>query len=123
MGPTYIKIGQALSIRADLISPPYIAALTGLQAAAEDASEPDKRVISVRTWHTGHVDHLGNVQEDGRRSRGVAGLGGPPQLCEGDGRATLTASEPLLLGALGRATHIHTSTPTHALADATQPRA
>lgn len=31
MGPTYIKVGQALSIRADLLPPAYITALTGLQ--------------------------------------------------------------------------------------------
>ena len=31
LGPTFIKIGQALSIRADLLSPPYLRALTELQ--------------------------------------------------------------------------------------------
>ena len=31
LGPTFIKIGQALSIRADLLSPAYLEALTELQ--------------------------------------------------------------------------------------------
>ena len=50
MGPTYIKVGQALSIRADLLSPPYIAALTGLQDRVPSFPTDEARAILVREW-------------------------------------------------------------------------
>ena len=50
MGPTYIKVGQALSIRADLISPPYIAALTGLQDRVPAFPTEEAKAILAAEW-------------------------------------------------------------------------
>ena len=45
-----IKVGQALSIRADLLSPPYIAALTGLQDRVPAFPTEIAREIMAREW-------------------------------------------------------------------------
>ena len=50
MGPTYIKVGQALSIRADLLSPPYIAALTGLQDRVPAFPSEEAKRIMATEW-------------------------------------------------------------------------
>ena len=44
------QVGQALSIRADLLSPPYIAALTGLQDRVPPFSNDEARAILAREW-------------------------------------------------------------------------
>ena len=50
MGPTYIKVGQALSIRADLLSPAYISALTGLQDRVPAFSSDEAKAIMAKEW-------------------------------------------------------------------------
>lgn len=50
LGPTFIKAGQALSIRADLISAAYIAALSELQDRVPPFSSYEARQIMEREW-------------------------------------------------------------------------
>eukprot|EP00929_Paragymnodinium_shiwhaense_P067581 TRINITY_DN33994_c0_g1_i1.p1 TRINITY_DN33994_c0_g1~~TRINITY_DN33994_c0_g1_i1.p1 ORF type:complete len:749 (+),score=178.28 TRINITY_DN33994_c0_g1_i1:166-2412(+) len=48
VGPTFIKIGQALSIRADLLSPAYLEALTELQDRVPEFSSQEATRIMER---------------------------------------------------------------------------
>ena len=50
MGPTYIKVGQALSIRADLLPPEYITALTGLQDRVPAFDSETAKGIMAEEW-------------------------------------------------------------------------
>ena len=50
MGPTYIKVGQALSIRADLLPPAYITALTGLQDRVPAFESDLAKAIMADEW-------------------------------------------------------------------------
>ena len=46
MGPTFVKFGQVLSTRPDIVPPPYIAALEGLQDKIEPFSFADvERIV------------------------------------------------------------------------------
>ncbi|HEX8069391.1 MAG TPA: AarF/UbiB family protein [Pyrinomonadaceae bacterium] len=48
LGPTYVKLGQLLSTRADLLPPPYLEALTRLQDKVEPVSFADiERVVTT----------------------------------------------------------------------------
>merc|ERR1719359_978212 len=61
MGPTYIKVGQVLSIRADLLPPAYITALTGLQDRVPAFSTDLAQEIMAEEWQVrgdGGVDDL-----------------------------------------------------------------
>src|SRR6185295_2742330 len=51
MGPTFIKLGQLLSTRADLLSPEYIDALTRLQDKI--APEPGEAILETITRELG----------------------------------------------------------------------
>jgi len=48
LGPTFIKIGQSLSIRSDLLSPPYLAALAQLQDRVPAFSNDEARATVAR---------------------------------------------------------------------------
>eukprot|EP00900_Chrysochromulina_parva_P002813 jgi/Chrpa1/12532/Chrysochromulina_OHIO_Genome00021754-RA len=50
MGPTFIKVGQALSIRADLLPPAYITALTGLQDRVPAFPSAQARATMATEW-------------------------------------------------------------------------
>ena len=45
LGPTFIKVGQSLSIRSDLLSPPYVLGLTQLQDAVPPFSSKEAFAI------------------------------------------------------------------------------
>ena len=45
LGPTYVKVGQLLSTRADLLPPPFLEALTRLQDKVEPFPYPQVEAI------------------------------------------------------------------------------
>ena len=53
LGPTFIKIGQLLSTRSDLLSPPFLEALSRLQDSVEPFSSAGSAGASTRRCSAG----------------------------------------------------------------------
>lgn len=50
LGPTFIKVGQSLSIRTDLLSPAYVRGLSSLQDQVPPFSSKDAQKILEQSW-------------------------------------------------------------------------
>lgn len=59
LGPTFIKVGQALSIRPDLMSPEYQVELVKLQEQVPPfSSEQALKILGIILQFTGHPSHI-----------------------------------------------------------------
>ncbi|KAL1524793.1 hypothetical protein AB1Y20_019674 [Prymnesium parvum] len=83
LGPTFIKVGQALSIRADLIPAAYVAALGGLQDRVPPFSSEEARRIMAEEWRRDIGGLFASLSEEpvaaaslGQVYRGVLKKGG-----------------------------------------------
>jgi predicted unusual protein kinase regulating ubiquinone biosynthesis (AarF/ABC1/UbiB family) len=84
LGPTFVKVGQSLSIRSDLLSPAYCDALTTLQDACPPFDEGEARkIIAAEVGNNAFVElspkpiasaslgqvYVGHVQQDDKRTK------------------------------------------------------
>ncbi len=64
LGPTYVKLGQVLSTRADLLPQPYIDELSRLQEQVTPAPWQDMEGVILEEWNQHHPDQrAGSVNE------------------------------------------------------------
>jgi hypothetical protein len=72
LGPTFIKIGQSLSIRTDILPPPYVRGLTSLQDKVPEFTNEIAFGIMEEQWG---VDTIYDVLRDISRPVAAASLG------------------------------------------------
>lgn len=64
LGPTYVKLGQVLSTRADLLPQPYIDELARLQEQVTPAPWQDMEQVILEEWSVLHPDHRATSVND-----------------------------------------------------------
>ena len=57
MGPTFVKLGQILSTRADLLPPPYLKGLARLRTRSSRSRSRSSSRRSRRSWESGSARH------------------------------------------------------------------
>jgi predicted unusual protein kinase regulating ubiquinone biosynthesis (AarF/ABC1/UbiB family) len=58
LGPSFIKIGQSLSIRTDLLSPAYVRGLTTLQDQVPPFDTAIARKLMQEEWGVASIDSV-----------------------------------------------------------------